>query len=349
MTASEPTGRIERNERLDRINVTHEWGVLKEAVVGRVIDFRVPRGLGAGLPDPLRFLPDRTRRELPRWAGRLWSDADPEGYARSVEQIEGLARFLAGHGVVVHRPRELTGPELSVYGGDGDRFSTQTFVRDPMVVIGDHVIEAALRLPARFKERFGLRPVFAKAVSRGARYSVMPPPSPVPVPELASATGPFLEGGDVAVLGRDVLVGHGRGGAASDPEGARWLARLLGDGYRVHGVPISEQVIHLDDGLTAVREGLAVVCREQFLDGVPAQVADWELIDVSLRDAVNLLAGNSLVLGPGEVLVDERLTGLAEALTARNATVHTLPFDAVTAFAGGFRCAHHPLVRELDA
>lgn len=297
---------------LDRINVTHEWGVLKEAVVGRVIDFRIPEGLGAGLPASLRFLPDRTRRELPCWAGKLWSDADPEGYARSVEQMEGLVRFLTGRGVVVHRPRELTESELGVYEGDGDRFSMQTFVRDPMIVVGDHVIEAALRLPARFKERFGLRPVFAEAVSRGARYSVMPPPSPVPVPAVASATGPFLEGGDVLVLGRDVLVGLGRGGAASDAEGARWLARLLGDGYRVHEVPVSEQVIHLDDGLTAVREGLAVVCRQQFVHGVPAPVADWDLIDVTLRDAVNLLAGNSLVLGPGEVLVDERLTGLAE-------------------------------------
>ncbi|MEV5428158.1 amidinotransferase [Streptomyces sp. NPDC052701] len=339
MTASGPHGRI---------NVTHEWGVLKEAVVGRVIDFRIPEQLGAGLPGALRFLPDRTRRQLPRWAGKLWSDADPEGHGRSVEQIDGLVRFLTGRGVVVHRPRELTDPELRAYGGEGDRFSTQTFVRDPMIVVGDHVIEAALRLPARFKERFGLRPVLAQAAARGARCSVMPPPSPVPLSEMASATGPFLEGGDVLVLGRDVLVGHGRGGAASDAEGARWLARLLGDGYRVQEVPVSDQVIHLDDGLTAVREGLAVVCRQQFVDGVPAPVADWELIDVTLRDAVNLLAGNSLVLGPGEVLVDERLTGLAEALTARNVTVHMLPFDAVTVFAGGFRCAHHPLVRELD-
>ncbi|MEU0741495.1 amidinotransferase [Streptomyces sp. NPDC006134] len=332
---------------LDRVNVTHEWGVLKEAVVGRVIDFRVPERLGAGLPDSLRFLPEQTRRNLPRWAGRLWSEADPEGWARSVGQIEGLARFLTGRGVAVHRPRELTEPELAVYGRDGDRFSTQTFVRDPMIVVGDHVIEAALRLPARFKERFGLRPVFAQAAARGARCSVMPPPSPVPVPELASATGPFLEGGDVLVLGRDVLVGIGRGGTASDAQGARWLARLLGDGHRVHEVPLSDRVIHLDDGLTAVREGLAVVCRQQFPDGVPAPVADWDLIDVTLWEAVNLLAGNSLVLGPGEVLVDERLTGLAEALTGRNVTVHTLAFDAVTAFAGGFRCAHHPLVREL--
>ncbi|CAL9444122.1 Inosamine-phosphate amidinotransferase 1 [Streptomyces sp. enrichment culture] len=333
---------------LDRVNVTHEWGVLKEAVVGRVIDFQVPERIGAGLPGVLDFVPESTRRDLPRWAGRLWSEADPDGYGRAVEQADGLARFLTGRGVAVHRPRELTELELGAYGGEGDRFSMQTFVRDPMIVVGDHVIESALRLPARFKERFGLRPVFAEAVARGARYSVMPPPPPYRTTEVPGATGPFLEGGDVLVLGRDILVGCGRGGTASDRAGARWLAELLGDGYRVRAVPLSEAVIHLDDGLTAVREGLAVVCREQYPEGVPDPVADWELIDVSLSDAVNLLAGNSLVLGPGEVVVDTRLTELAEALTARDVTVHTLPFDAVTPFAGGFRCAHHPLVREPE-
>ncbi|WP_406188474.1 hypothetical protein OH791_01935 [Streptomyces anulatus] len=218
----------------------------------------------------------------------------------------------------------------------------QTFVRDPMIVIGDRVIEAAPWLPARFKERLCVRPVIEEAEGRGARCSVMPPPAPVPVADLPTARGPFLEGGDVLPMGRDILVGTGTAGA-------QWLERLLGDGYRVHQVPLSDRVIHLDDGLTTVREGLAVVCREQFTDELPAPVADWELIDVSLHDAVNLLAGNSLVLAPGEVLVDERLTALAEALTARDVTVHTLPYDAVTPFAGGFRCSHHPLVREITS
>ncbi|GGZ06953.1 amidinotransferase [Streptomyces nitrosporeus] len=330
--------------RQPRINVTHDWGVLRETVVGRVIDFTFPAQLAAGVPESLGFLPERTRASMPRWAGLRWSQADPEGYGRCVEQVEALARFLTARGVGVHRPRTLSDSELGLYD---DGFSMQTFVRDPMVVIGDQVVETALRLPARFKERFGLRPVFEEAQARGARCSVMPPPVPVPVADLRTAEGPFLEGGDVLPMGRDILVGTGR--TASDAAGARWLERLLGDGHRVHQVPLSDQVIHLDDGLTTVREGLAVVCREQFTNGLPAPVADWELIDVSLHDAVNLLAGNSLVLAPGEVLVDERLTGLAETLTAHDVTVHTLPYDAVTPFAGGFRCSHHPLVRELPS
>lgn len=43
--------------------------------------------------------------------------------------------------------------------------------------------------------------------------------------------------------------------------------------------------------------------------------------------------------------MDSRVSRLAEALTRRDVTVHTLDFDAVTRFAGGFRCSHHPLRR----
>ncbi|MEU9932883.1 hypothetical protein [Streptomyces anulatus] len=54
-------------------NVTHDRGVLKETVVGRVIDFTFPAELAAGVPSSLGFLPERTRQNMPRWAGKLWS------------------------------------------------------------------------------------------------------------------------------------------------------------------------------------------------------------------------------------------------------------------------------------
>ncbi|MFI2361114.1 hypothetical protein ACH5AG_41505 [Streptomyces anulatus] len=47
-------------------NVTHDWGVLKETVVGRVIDFTFPAELAAGVPASLGFLPERTRQNMPR-------------------------------------------------------------------------------------------------------------------------------------------------------------------------------------------------------------------------------------------------------------------------------------------
>ncbi|MFF0745417.1 dimethylarginine dimethylaminohydrolase family protein [Streptomyces sp. NPDC004111] len=284
------------------------------------------------------------RERMPQLAGKLWSDGDPEGFARCAEQMDALAAFLEARGITVHRPRQLSDTERAVHS-ELSSFTLQQFVRDPILVIGDHVVESAMRAPYRVKERYGLRPLIGDLVARGARHVAVPPGLPVPHQDIARAPGPFLEGGDVLLFGSDILVGVGEGGFASDLAGARWLGRYLERSHRVHPVRLHPRVLHLDDGLSAVREGLAVVAREQFVDGIPPLLADWDLIEVSLDDALELLGANMLVLGPGEVVVDSRMTGLAEELTRHGVTVHTRDYDAVTPFAGGFRCSHHPVRR----
>ena len=162
-------------------------------------------------------------------------------------------------------------------------------------------------------------------------------------------TGPMLEGGDVAVMGQDILVGVNREiKSASNDAGIRWLQEYLGDAYRVHAVPLTAGVLHLDDGLAQVREGLAIILREQFAEGVPKLMHDWEFVEVSRWEALNYLAGNGMVLGPNEILIDDRLPQVADALARHGVTVHTIAYDAVTLWSGGLRCTHHPIVRELD-
>lgn len=325
------------------VGVHHEWDRLTEAVVGRPLDFAFPSD-PEGTQAALSFLP-RGFGELGRHAaGRRWSQADPDGYARCAAQLDALSAFLTARGVLVHRPTELTEAEQSLFA-ELSQVSLQIFVRDPMIVIGDTVIEASLRLPHRFKERFGLRHLMADMVRRGARRSVVPPGSPLPLQQVAQAEGPYLEGGDVMLFGPDILVGAGQGGFATDDAGIDWLRRELGDEYRVHRIPLHPRVLHLDDGLAAVREGLAIAARAQFVDGLPPVIADWDIIDVGLDEALERLVANVLVLAPGEVILDSRALGLAEQLTRHDVTVHTLDFDAVTPFAGGFRCSHHPVHR----
>ncbi|MFG2196023.1 amidinotransferase [Streptomyces sp. NPDC048639] len=325
------------------VGVHREWDALAEVVVGRPLDFtfptRAPQTQAA-----LAFLPQGFEHRWAEAAGKRWSETDPESYTRCRDQLDALAAFLADRDITVHRPVELS-PEEQAILGEFSPVSLQIFTRDPMIVIGDTVIEASLRLPHRFKERFGLRPLIADLVRRGAHHIVVPPGRPVPLDQVALAQGPFLEGGDVMLFGPDILVGVGEGRYATDDAGLDWLRAQLGSRYRVHRVPLHSRVLHLDDGLAAVREGLAVVAREQFTHGLPPLIADWDLIDVTLDDALNLLAANVLVLAPGEVLLDTRLPRLADELTAHGVTVHTMDFDAVTPFAGGFRCSHHPVRR----
>ena len=71
------------------------------------------------------------------------------------------------------------------------------------------------------------------------------------------APGPFLEGGDIIICGRDVLCGVTD--LTSNAAGAEWLRRYLEPfGYRVHPVPVTGTWLHLLSVLTLVREGLVM-------------------------------------------------------------------------------------------
>ncbi|CAB9510269.1 amidinotransferase [Seminavis robusta] len=105
----------------------------------------------------------------------------------------------------------------------------------------------------------------------------------MPEPPLVEGQGTFLESDDVFLMGRDILVG--RSGNGSNEKGAKWLQRYLGDEYRVHEVPLSPNFLHLDCVMCAPRPGLAMVCREAFVNGLPDIIKDWDIIDVSPEDA----------------------------------------------------------------
>ena len=49
-----------------------------------------------------------------------------------------------------------------------------------------------------------------------------------------------------------------------------WLASVLGpQGYEVQRVRLRGDSLHLDVALSLPREGLAIVCPEAFVDGLP--------------------------------------------------------------------------------
>src|SRR5690606_23388029 len=131
----------------------------------------------------------------------------------------------------------------------------------------------------------------AATMERGARYFAQPDSGADD-----SAEGPgwgYLEGGDIFVLGRKILIGHS--GNCSNPEGARWLQHMLGNEYDVEMVRLDKLFPHLDCVLMTPREGLAVVCEEAFPEGLPAHIRDWDRIVVEKEAAKRHLACNNLV------------------------------------------------------
>lgn len=310
----------------------HEWGKLREVVIGisPAEDFVV------FYEESQRWLVPPGDEFSRRNAGRRLIEIDAEWARRIERQADALAELVAREGVTVHRPERLRGEERTFLAPNGE--GAQLFPRDGMIVVGNHVIDASIRLKCRQRERYGLRPLIRQAVARhGAQWSSVPLGSP------ACVDGPFLEGGDTLLNGREIYVGMS--GCASDLAGADWLQALLGPTYRVIPVALRSNVLHLDCAMALIRPGLVVYCPDKLIDGLPTSLRDWDAIEVS-KDEANRLATNGLVLEEGRVVIDADNKRVIEELRKRRMDVIPLPFDGPISTGGGLRCAHHPLLRE---
>jgi glycine amidinotransferase len=309
----------------------HEWGKLREVVIGisPAEDFVVFH------EGSIRWMPPDVDDFCRKNAGRRLVDIDPDWALRCQRQVDALAEVVAREGVIVHRPQRLEGIERTFLAPNGE--GMQLFARDAMIVVGEHAIDASLRLICRQRERYGLRPAIQKIVQRGARWSTVPLGSPNCV------DGPFLEGGDTLLNGHQVYVGIS--GCASDLAGADWLQALLGEKYRVIPVAMKSSVLHLDCCLALVKPGLLIYCPEKLIDGLPMALRDWDKIAVSIEEA-NRLATNGLVLEEGRMIVDSDNARVIGELRARGVDVIPLLFDGPIRVGGSMRCAHHPLLRE---
>jgi N-dimethylarginine dimethylaminohydrolase len=115
----------------------------------------------------------------------------------------------------------------------------------------------------------------------------------------------------------------------------------------VHPIRLKRGFLHLDVVLSLPRPGLAIVCREAFVDGLPDFLDGCDLIDVPVKDTARL-ACNGLVLDQETFLYAEEHEWLAEELTKNGQKVVTVRYDTVSLWGGSFRCSHHPLVRESE-
>jgi N-dimethylarginine dimethylaminohydrolase len=324
------------------ISVHHEWGVLKEAVCG-VPFARIPKSLPKNI---YNYAPDQGIKFFEANPGKTLEEADPGLYGRVKKQMDAVVDILKERGVRVHRPPAMNRVEEQYLSELFPTSSLQYYPRDPMLVIGNRFMETGMFFPVRRRERFPIRRLLAERLAQSdAQMVSMPPAFPQPETEQGGwGPGPFIEGGDVLLLGRDIYVGVS--GNASNMAGVRWLAQYLGGAYRVHAIALTKKFLHLDCCLSTPRPGLAIICKEAFVDGLPAFLKGWHLIELPYEEAKQMLGCNGLILDDKTIIIHTDLPHLGKALRAAGQEVIETPFDAVYNFGGAFRCWHHPLVRE---
>ncbi|MDD4160718.1 MAG: hypothetical protein PHO18_07220 [Synergistaceae bacterium] len=335
--------------------VDYEYGDLKEVIVG------LPYGMTPSLDAPwfenaMKVLPADEAEYARKTAGMLWTDMiDPKTGKSESEMLEeenlAFIAILKSLGVKVYRPKEITVDFIrGNYGSDVllNGFS-QDFPRDNMAVIGNNLIEFNLRTPMRKVDISGFKELLLDKCSNGkVRWFSMPHTELL----ATSDTGtPCLEGGDVIVLGKTILVGNSRNpSVGSNEAGFRWLKNILGSSYNVVRVPLREDVLHLDCVLSVPRNGLAIVCEEAFVEGIPDHIKDWDLIKVGIESAQRLAVNGVPVNSKHYILSfnehnDNKF--IQSELEKRNIKVYRVFFGTHNGQGGALRCATQPVIRKL--
>ena len=320
------------------VKVESEWAELKECVYGS--------------PDhwvlPLIYNDSRLRAqgEFGKFwlknAGRDMKEASPELFNELSTQIKGAIHFLETSGVRVHVAGTIS-PENRKFPRGEDHGVSTPWMRDPFVTIGTNVIELAPRSLFHRRQRFAIREILASTMDRGARYFAQPDGG---ADEETNAAGwGYLEGGDIFVVGKNILVGHS--GGCSNPEGARWLQHVLGPEYLVQTVKIDPMFPHLDCVMMTPREGIVFAAMEALPDGLPNFMKNWDIFDIPKALAKSHMSCNNLVLNDRTVVMPEEdeLDFIAEGLKHRKFEVVRLPYRVPCMVGGSFRCAHQPLIR----
>tara|TARA_B100000927_G_scaffold283055_1_gene270385 strand:- start:89 stop:1096 length:1008 start_codon:yes stop_codon:yes gene_type:complete len=320
------------------IHVESEWAELKECVYGSPNNWVLP----VIYKDVKLRAQGKFGEFWVKNGGRDMKEANPELFDELSRQTQGAIEFLRSSGVKVHVAEKIS-PANRKYPRGEDHGVSTPWMRDPFVTIANNVIELSPRSLFHRRQRFAIREILAGTMDRGARYFAQPDCGADD--ECKGPGWGYLEGGDVFVLGNEILVGNS--GGCSNPEGARWLQHVLGSNYRVQTVAIDPAFPHLDCVMMTPREGVAFASLDALPNGLPGFMKDWDVFDIPQALAKAHMSCNNLVLNDRTVVVpaEEALDFVSDALKARMFDVVRLPYRVPCMVGGSFRCAHQPLVR----
>ncbi|MBC9930527.1 dimethylarginine dimethylaminohydrolase family protein [Chitinophaga qingshengii] len=320
------------------IFVESEFAPLRTVVLAES-EFGMPR---YPREEDVKFLTPEARAELYTKTGMDYGDAYPESQQAWIKEREAFKTVLLKYGVEVLRPRRLTDAEKKAGGDEG---YANFFSRDPFFTVGNLVIESAMRLLHRRQEVLPVRDIILERVyPADCVYVASPRPEVAAADDLTLGPGPFIEGGDVLVLGKHIFVGSS--GLASNPLGARWLEKLLHPyGYTLEIVRLQPDILHLDCALGLIKEGLMVVCEAAFKDGIPERLRSWDRINVTYEETTNL-ATNGLPLSPEVYVTDPVFRHIGDQVAGHGITVEYVDFRITRSLGGSFRCSTQPLLRK---
>ncbi len=315
-----------------------EYGRLDAVVVGRTDGLRYPafnrniRYLSGEIAELLSSAPPGGSVDVRESAPRLWDQL--------TEAVERVADTFTHNGVTVLRPRPFA-PEERAYLGELQEGASLLYPADPIYVLGKHVIETCIRRPFRRKEAWATRTVLQPLIDADPEARHVASPRAELGPAGHEGAGPFLEGGDIIIVGQDVLCGNTD--LTSNAAGSAWLRRYLEPfGYRVHPVPVTGTWLHLLGVMCLLREGLAMAYLPALGGGLPSPIADWDVIELTEEETL-MLATVGMNLDERRHLIDARLERVIGELQRHGMEPIPIDVEHLSAWGGAVRCVTLPI------
>lgn len=281
-------------------------------------------------------------------------------------QLDNLARTLEQEGAVVRRPRAtdfftpVRTPAFEVASQNASACP-----RDVLLVIGDEIIEAPMGLRARSFEYQAYRPLVQAYFDAGARWTAAPKPSladdlyaePGPTPDgephpALTEGEPCFDAASFVRLGKDIFY---QTDIVTNELGARWLARHLGPGFRLHRARFQHPAPqHIDSTLIPLRAGLVMLNPHRLPVDDTAELfakSGWEIVHAPQpidADGSSWISMNLFNLDEETIVCEEQEEPMIAFLETLGFRVLALPFRDVYSFGGSFHCCTADIRRRGD-
>lgn len=341
------------------VNSHNEWDPLEEVIVGSLDGAMFP-----GWNDINRVtVPPDDWTKIEGLVGGAGVPYPPSMVAAARRDLEAFVHILESEGVRVRRVEaaQFAAPFATPAWNVPSGFCAAN-PRDPFLVIGNELLETPMADRSRYFEAWPYRALFKEYFQAGARWSAAPKPQLLdqlydadyrvpaadePMRFVVTEFEPVFDAADFARCGRDIF---GQESHVTNKLGIEWLARHLGDGYRVHVLQnLCPETIHLDTTFLPLAPGKVMV-NPEYLDvaKLPPILKKWEILIPPepvpiIHDPLQIVsrwAGlNVLMLDERRVIVERRQEPLIKAFKHWGFTPIPCAFESYYPFMGSFHCA----------
>lgn len=307
------------------IGAWNEWGKLRECIIGIEDNTVEPDYIPA-----LVWLSDKGKTMVREKAGKTTRQAFPDIGDRIRRDLDLLTDVLEQNDVKVYRTLPVANEEEKTYLGNIQCGNMPFDGADFFRVIGTRVILLnSFRMPMRRKRVWPVRRILEPLLKNtNATYVATPPPSPHYTKDEL-----YIENGDIMADGHNVYVGMS--GNGSSKAGIEWLQQFLGEEYKVHTVPLKQDLFHMDWLLSLNRPGLLTYCPEALVDGLPEPLKSWDKIEIKPEEVAG---ANNLSIDKNKIVVAEHHTRIADEYRKRGMEVFTVPMEDTINYGSGPRC-----------